>query len=345
MTNVFLIAEAGVNHNGSIENALKLIDAAVAAGADAVKFQTFKASEVVTETARKANYQIRNTGGKESQFEMLKKLELPLDAHKRLIAYCGRKKIMFLSTPFDFGSADMLAELGLKIFKVPSGEITNKPLIAHIAAKRRPIILSTGMSYLSEVGDAIRWINAAWGSRPPKPFRTDKNAIIAPLTVLQCVSNYPAAPADSNLLAMNTMARVFRVPAGFSDHSLGTEISIAAAALGAGVIEKHFTLNRKMKGPDHAASLEPDELRSMIQAIRNVSAALGDGKKAPSDSEIDTRSVARRSIVAARAIKKGELFTLHNIAFKRPGTGKSPGAYEKLLGRKALKSYQKDDEL
>src|SRR3989339_237504 len=250
----FIIAEAGVNHNGSIDTAKRLIDIAVDAGADAVKFQTFDADKVVTVTASKAKYQIENTGTDETQFEMLKRLELSIGAHKELFSYCNEKNIIFMSTPFDEGSADMLDNLGMTIFKIPSGEITNKPLIQHIAGKKKPIILSTGMSYLGEVEKAISWINEIWEKSDRKPE----------LTLLHCVSNYPAEVDDSNLLAIKTLEGAFGLPVGYSDHTLGIEIPIAAVALGAKVLEKHFTLDRNMEGPDHRASIEPDELKDMV---------------------------------------------------------------------------------
>lgn len=331
----FIIAEAGVNHNGSMEIAKKLIDVAVGAGADAIKFQTFKADKVVTATASKAKYQIENTGADETQFEMLKRLELSIGAHKEFFSYCNKKNIIFMSTPFDEGSADMLDNFGMSIFKIPSGEITNKPLIQHIAGKKKPIILSTGMSYLGEVEKAINWINEIRDKLDKKPE----------LTLLHCVSNYPAEVGDSNLLAMKTMERAFGLPVGYSDHAPGIEISIAAVALGAKVIEKHFTLDKSMEGPDHKASLEPDELYAMVSAIRNVEKAMGDGIKRPTRNEEDTRNIARRSLVAARDIKAGETVTLNDISIKRPGIGIAPELIEQIINKVAKIDIKKDSLL
>jgi N-acetylneuraminate synthase len=332
---VFIIAEAGVNHNGSIETAKKLIDVAADAGADAVKFQTFKAGRLVTGTAAKATYQIENTGTNEPQLEMLKRLELSLDMHKELMSYCKEKNIMFMSTPFDEESADILDELEVSIFKIPSGEITNKLLVQHIAAKNKSIILSTGMSYLGEIEKAIGWIYEIWdklGSRPQ-------------LTLLHCVSNYPAAVEDINLSAMRTMSVAFGLPVGYSDHTMGVEVPVAAVAMGAQIIEKHFTLNRNMEGPDHKASLEADELQTMINMIRNVEKMIGDGIKRPSLKEEEARRLIRRSLVAARDIKKGEVIDKKGIAVKRPGYGISPALIEDLAGKTAKKDIQKDSVL
>lgn len=331
----FIIAEAGVNHNGSIDTAKRLIDIAVDAGSDAVKFQTFKAVKVVTDTASKAKYQIENTGTDESQYEMLKQLELSTDTFRELAAYCMSKNIIFMSTPFDEESADMLDNFGMSIFKIPSGEITNKPLIQHIARKKKPIILSTGMSYLGEVEKAINWINEIRDKLDKKPE----------LTLLHCVSNYPAEVEDSNLLAIKTMERAFGLPVGYSDHTLGIEISIAAVALDAKVIEKHFTIDGNMEGPDHKASLEPDELKTMVNAIRNVEKAMGNGIKRPTRNEEDTRNIARRSLVAARRIKAGETVTLNDISIKRPGTGIAPELIEQIINKVAKIDIKKDSLL
>lgn len=338
----FIIAEAGVNHNGSIDIASKLIDVAVEAGADAVKFQTFKADKVVTATAEKVKYQIENTGTDETQFEMLKKLELPLDAHKELFSYCNEKNIIFMSTPFDEESVNMIDELGISIFKIPSGEITNKPLIQHIASKRKPIILSTGMSYLEEVEKAIGWIKEV--NESISKWVNKKNPV-HPLTLLHCVSNYPAAFKDVNLLAMKTMEKAFGLPVGYSDHTMGIEIPVAGVAMGARVIEKHFTLNRNMEGPDHKSSLEPDELKAMIEAIRNVEEAMGDGIKRPMESEVNVRNIARKSLVAARDIKSGEVFTKKNITAKRPATGLSPAIWDEVIGMTARKDFKQDEQI
>lgn len=329
----FIIAEAGVNHNGYIETAKKLIDVAVNAGADAVKFQTFKAEKIVTAITPKAKYQIENTGTNETQFEMLKKLELDFNAHKELIAYCKKKNIIFMSSPFDEISTDMLDDLGMSIFKIPSGEITNKPLIQHIASKRKPIILSTGMSYLGEIEKAVNWIHEAGG------YRTDKKL---QLTLLHCVSNYPAAVEDVNLLSMKTMKKAFGLPVGYSDHTIGIEIPIAAVAMGAKVIEKHFTLDRNMEGPDHKASLEPEELKTMVKAIRNVVMAMGDGLKRPAGSEDDTKVIARKSLVATRDIKKDETIDKQCIAIKRPSDGIAPEFIKQVVNKKAKNDIKKD---
>ncbi|MDD5773372.1 MAG: N-acetylneuraminate synthase [bacterium] len=319
---IFIIAEAGVNHNGDMSIARKLIDAAAGAGADAVKFQTFKTEKLVNRSANKAKYQIENTGENGSQFEMLKKLELSYANFKELYAYAVKRNIMFMSTPFDEESADMLNTLGVKIFKIPSGEISNKPLIQHVASKKKPIILSTGMSYLGEVEKAINWINEIWGRFKKRPQ----------LTLLHCVSNYPALVEDSNLSVMKTMRKAFTLPVGYSDHTMGVEISVAAAALGAAVIEKHFTLSRNMKGPDHKASLEPNELKAMVNAIRNVEKAIGDGIKRPVKNEKNTRNIARKSIVSARDIKAGNIIASDDILIKRPGNGIQPEFKEIIIG-------------
>ncbi len=322
---VFIIAEAGVNHNGSLDICKKLIDVSVKAGADAVKFQTFKAGKLVTVNAEKASYQIENTGTRESQVEMLRKLELSPNAHKDLFAYCRQKNISFLSTPFDEESADMLDDLGMEIFKIPSGEITNKPLIQHIASKKKPIILSTGMSYLGEVERAISWIDEIWNSLDTKPQ----------LSVLHCVSSYPARVEDVNLRAIKTMQMAFGLPAGYSDHTMGTEITIAAVAMGAKVIEKHITLDRDMEGPDHKASLEPEELETMVTAIRNVEMAMGDGIKNPTKSENNLKNIVRRSLVTAKDIKSGETISSNDILLKRPGTGIPAEFKDKVVGMKS----------
>ena len=327
---VFIIAEAGVNHNGSIELAKQLIDVAVDSGVDAVKFQTFKAESVVSKTAQKADYQKQTTDASESQFDMLKKLELDVDTHKELIAYCQEKDIMFLSTPFDHDSIDMLNDLGLEIFKIPSGEITNLLYLRHIGSLDKKIVLSTGMSNLKEVGDALNiLINAG----------TSKDNII----VLHANTMYPTPMEDVNLNAMLTMQKEFDVAVGYSDHTLGIEVDIAAVAMGASCIEKHFTLDKTMDGPDHKASLEPEELKSMVSAIRNIEKALGSSEKKPSPSETVNIDVARKSIVANCAIKKGDILSEKNISTKRPGTGINPMKWDDILGGIAIKNYQKDE--
>jgi len=323
----FIIAEVGVNHNGSLEIAKKMIDVAVNTGVDAVKFQMFKADKVVTATADKANYQIKNTGTTESQCEMLKKLELPLSGHEELFSYCREKDIMFMSTPFDEESADILDNLGMAIFKIPSGEITNKLLIQHIASKKKNIILSTGMSYLGEVEKAINWISELWDKLDKKPR----------ITLLHCVSNYPAKIEDTNLLAMKTLKKAFGLHVGYSDHTMGIEIPIAAVAMGASMIEKHFTLDRNMKGPDHKASLEPDELHAMVNMIRNIEKAMGDGIKRPAKNEEDIRHIARRSLVTTRDIKVGDTILPDDIIVKRPGNGIPPEFKEVIHGMTAVR--------
>lgn len=332
MDKVFIIAEAGVNHNGSLKIAKKLIDEAAKAGCDAVKFQTFKAEDIVTRRAPKAAYQKKNTRLKGSQFSMLKKLELSEDDHKKLFDFCRKKKISFMSTAFDEKSVDFLDRLGLKIFKVSSGEITNKPLIEKIAANRRPIILSTGMSYLKEVEKAIDWIYGIWGDSTKRPG----------LMLLHCVSNYPARVEDANLMAIKTMKSAFGLPVGYSDHTTGTDIAVAAVAMGANVIEKHFTLNRNMEGPDHKASLEPAELKRMVTAIRNVEKAKGDGIKRPAKSEFEMRKIARKSLVSARDIKAGETIKRTDIAIKRSGTGLSPENIANVVDKRAASDIGRD---
>jgi len=320
---VFIIAEAGVNHNGNLEMAKQLVDAAVEAGADAVKFQTFKAENVVLKTAPKARYQKETTDVAESQYEMLKKLELTEQDFAELMNYCDQKGILFMSTPHDQDSIDTLDDLGVSVFKVGSGDIANIPYLKHMARKGKPIVLSTGMSYLSEVDEAVRLIQEAGNEQ---------------LILLHCVSNYPAGVSDVNLHAMETMRKAFGVPVGYSDHTLGIEIPLAAAAMGACVIEKHFTLDRDLPGPDHRASLEPDELKAMVEGIRNVEKALGDGRKGPVASEANTADVARKSLVAARDITKGTILSEEWIAVKRPGTGLPPSLLKYIVGRKARES-------
>ncbi len=316
----FIIAEAGVNHNGSLEMARQLVEVAVQAGANAVKFQTFKAERVVSPQAPKAAYQLETTDEAESQLDMVKRLELSFDAFRELFAYCQQQGILFMSTPFDEESADFLADLGVPAFKIPSGEITNLSFLAHVARKGKPMIVSTGMAYLDEVRTAVSTIEKT-GNRD--------------LVLLHCVSNYPANPADANLRAMITMAEAFDVPVGYSDHTLGIEVSLAAVALGACAIEKHFTLDRSLPGPDHRASVEPDELTALVRGIRKVEAALGHGRKEPSASEIKMTAVARRSLVAAREIPVGSTITEGLIAIRRPGTGLPPAMLGQVLGRKA----------
>jgi N,N'-diacetyllegionaminate synthase len=341
MNKTFIIAEAGVNHNGSIEMAIQMIDVAVAAGADAVKFQTFNAEKLVTGAANKAEYQIKNTGNDESQLEMLKKLELTVDDHRELLAYCKSRNILFLSTPFDEESADMLDDLGLEVFKVGSGEITNKPLLQHIARKNKPMIISTGMSYLGEVAKCLHWIEEARISSIEIMIPSD-DRFSYPLVLLHCVTNYPALPDEVNLLAMRTMREAFHLPVGYSDHTMGIEISVAAAAIGAVVLEKHLTLSHDMEGPDHKASLEPQEFSSLVNAIRSIEMAMGDGVKKPSKSEFDTRKIARRSLVALKDIGAQEKLTTENIAIKRPGIGIQPEFREMIVGMRAKRHINAD---
>lgn len=326
----FIIAEAGVNHNGSIDIAKKLIDVAAETGADAVKFQTFKAENMVSRFAAKAEYQKKTTDADESQFDMIKRLELNEDAHKELMGYCRDKGIIFLSTPFDLESIDLLNNLGIEIFKIPSGEITNLPYLRKIGRLKKKVILSTGMADLEGIGNAIN-VLTGYGTRKDD------------ITVLHCNTEYPTPFEDVNLVAMLTIRDAFKVKVGYSDHTVGIEISVAAVALGATVIEKHFTLDKNMEGPDHKASLDPDELKAMIRTIRNIEKALGDGVKKPSTSELKNKPVVLKSIVAAKEIKKGETFTEDNITVKRPGTGISPMEWDSVIGNKAVRAFEEDD--
>jgi len=327
---VFIIAEAGVNHNGSIDLAKKLIDVASASGADAVKFQTFKANNLVTKKAQKAIYQKENTDKRESQFNMLKKLELDIEAHKELISYCSKKKIIFLSSPFDHESIELLNDLGLEILKIPSGEITNLPYLRHIGKLNKRIILSTGMSNIDEVKNALNiLINSG----------TKKNKI----TVLHANTEYPTPMKDVNLRSMLTIGKELDINFGYSDHTLGIEVDIAAVAMGASCIEKHFTLDSNMDGPDHKASLIPNQLKAMVIAIRNIELALGSSIKKPSRSETKNIKIARKSIVAKIKIKKGEILLEKNLAVKRPGGGISPMKWDSVIGTKATKDYNEDE--
>lgn len=318
----FLIAEAGVNHNGDIELARRLVDAAAEAGADAVKFQTFSADRLATAAAPQADYQKRNTGMEESQYSMLKRLELSEEAHRELLRHCRERGILFLSSPFDEESAEFLEALGVAAFKIPSGEITNTPFLAHVARKGKPLIVSTGMSTLDEVRAAVAAI---------------RQAGYPPLALLHCVSSYPAAPEDVNLRAMAALRHAFDVPVGYSDHTDGIEIALAAVALGACIIEKHFTLDRSLPGPDHKASLEPAELASLAATIRRVEAALGDGVKRPAQREENTAMAARKSLVAARDLAAGSILQREDLAIRRPGTGLPPGRLESVVGRRLLR--------
>ena len=322
----FIIAEAGVNHNGSVELAKELIDAAKDAGADAVKFQTFKAEKVVTQKAEKAEYQ--KTAKEESQYDMIKKLELSEYDFMELADYAKKKGIIFLSSPFDKESADLLDEMNVPAYKIASGEITNFPLLKHIAKKKKPIILSTGMATLGEVEEALNVIRSEG---------------VADVMLLHCVSNYPAKMEDVNLRIMGTLKQAFKIPVGFSDHTLGITVPIAAVALGACVIEKHFTLDRNLPGPDHKASLESDDLKEMVKAIRDLERALGDGVKKPTKDEEEIKKVARRSIVAKVDIPEGTFITENMLDIKRPGIGIEPKYFDPVIGMRAKKDIKKSD--
>ena len=327
---VFIIAEAGVNHNGSIDIAKQLIDEASSAGADAVKFQTFIANHQVTLTAKKAVYQEQTSNKEETQHAMLSRLELNEAMHHELIDHCMERNISFLSTGFDIQSVDLLVNLGQQCFKIPSGEITNLPYLRYIGQLGKKIILSTGMSKMNEIEAAIGILEKAGSSR-------------ANITILHCTSEYPAPINEVNLRAMRSIREEFDIEVGYSDHTLGIEVAIAAVAMGASVVEKHFTIDRNLPGPDHQASLEPRELKSMVSAIRNIESALGDGVKRVSPSEIKNIKVARKSIVASRIIETGEIFTNENITTKRPGTGISPMLWDDLLGKKAQRDFLVDE--
>jgi len=330
MNKIFIIAEAGVNHNGDIKMAKAMIDVAVDAGADAVKFQTFKAEQVVGKNALKAKYQKENSPESENHLEMLKKLELNANAHKELIDYCIEKGIMFISTPFDLESVDLLNELGVKIFKISSGEITNLPLLRKAGSLGKRIIISTGIADLSEIEDAVNVLISAGTSKEN-------------ITILHCNTAYPTPYKDANLLAMHTIRNKFEIKVGYSDHTLGIEASIAAAALGAAVIEKHFTLDKNMAGPDHKMSLEPLELKTMVKSIRNIEKALGDGVKKTSLSELENKSIVRKSIIATDNIKTGDVFTEKNVSVKRPGGGLSPMLYDDVIGKVAKRDFKEDE--
>ena len=324
-----IIAEAGVNHNGNLAVARRLIDVAADAGADLVKFQTFSADRLVIASAEKAEYQ-KAAGGGESQHAMLRRLELTREMHEALIEHCKSRGIEFFSTPFDRESVDLLADLGLDCFKIASGEITNLPLLRHVGRRGGRVILSTGMASLAEVRAALAALEAAGTPR-------DR------ITVLHCNTEYPTPMADVNLRAMLTMRDELGVAIGYSDHTAGIEVAIAAVALGASVIEKHFTLDRNLPGPDHKASIEPAELKAMVAAIRNIEKAMGDGVKRASVSETKNMAVARKSLVAARAIRAGEPFSEDNVAVKRPGTGVSPMRWDDVIGRKATRDFAPDE--
>lgn len=326
-----IIAEAGVNHNGSVDTALQMVDAAAAARVDYIKFQTFKTEKLVAAHAPKAEYQKRNTAdGDDSQFAMLKRLELSEDDHHAIIRHCNERGIKFLSTAFDPDSISFLASLGLEVWKIPSGEITNLPYLRRIAAFRQPVILSTGMSTIKEVEDAVAALTV--GGVP----RTD-------ITLLHCTTQYPTPPEAVNLRAMNALSALGCGAVGYSDHTEGITVPVAAVALGAAVIEKHFTLDRTLPGPDHKASLEPDELRRMVEAIRTVELSLGDGVKRVTEAERPNIAVARKSIVAARHISRGEIFSEENLTAKRPGTGLSPMLWDSVIGRQSTRDFNADE--
>ena len=324
---VFIVAEAGVNHNGDMSLARRLVEAAADAGADAVKFQTFSTDALVSREAPKATYQRESTGDGENQRDMLARLELTADQHAELQQRCGKRGLVFFSAPFDERAADALESLDVPLFKIPSGEITNLPLLRHIAAKGRPVILSTGMSTVDEVETAVAVIR---DSGDP------------PLALLHCLSAYPAPAAEVNLRAMDVLRQRFGVPVGLSDHTPGIEVAVAAVARGARIVEKHLTLDKTLPGPDHRASLDPAEFAALVRAIRSVESALGDGEKRPMPSEMDTRRVARKSLVAARAIRAGERLTAELIRVKRPGTGIQPAELERALGRAVKRALAAD---
>lgn len=330
MKRTFIIAEAGVNHNGKVDLALQLVDKAVEAGADCVKFQTFITENEMVRDAEKAEYQKDSTGDTETEFEMVKKLELSFEEFRQIKAYCDQKNILFLSTPFDLDSIDFLESLDIFCWKIPSGEITNLPYLKRIAETKRDIIMSTGMCELDEIRQAVRILKENGAGK---------------ITLLHCNTEYPTPYEDVNLQAMDTLHKEFQLEIGYSDHTPGIEVPIAAVARGAAVIEKHFTLDRNMEGPDHKASLEPHELKKMIISIRNIEKALGDGEKKPSNSERKNISVARKSIVAKKAIRKGEQFTEENLAVKRPGTGINPMRWNEIVGLYAKKDYVEDEQI
>lgn len=325
---VFIIAEAGDNHNGSYENALKLVDKAVEAGADCVKFQTFITENVISKFAEKAEYQKENTNAEETQFEMVKKLELSFDEFRKIKEYCDEKKILFLSTPFDLDSIDFLQSIDIPFWKIPSGEITNLPYLIKIAKTGKDIIMSTGMCQMEEIKEALEILKEN-GARK--------------VTLLHCNTEYPTPFCDVNLNAMKTIKEECHVQVGYSDHTIGIEVPIAAVAMGACVIEKHFTLDKNMEGPDHKASLEPEELKEMVIGIRTIEKAMGNGKKCPSESEQKNIIIARKSIVANCDIKKGEILTEDKLYIKRPGNGISPMKWYEVIGKEAIKDFKKDE--
>jgi len=352
----YIIAEAGVNHNGSVERAKKMIDVAAEANADAVKFQSFRAEKIVSPGAPKAEYQKRTTDSVESQHEMIKRLELDETSHRALIQHCKKRRIQFLSTPFDIESLDMLiGTLHLPLVKISSGDITNAPLLLKAAQWKKPLILSTGMSSLSDIETALGVLAFGYGGTSRKPSREafreaylsekGQHALGKMVTLLHCTTEYPAPFEEVNLQAMDVMHSAFGLPVGYSDHTTDIAVAVAAVALGAVVIEKHFTLDRNLPGPDHMASLEPDELKVMVGSIRQVEKSLGARRKTPTASELKNKPVAQKSLVAATCIRKGEFFTEQNVAVKRPGSGLSPIFYWDIVGRKADKDYAPDEAI
>jgi len=352
----FIIAEAGVNHNGSLDLARQLVEAAAAAGADAVKFQTFVARQVVSNRAPKARYQQKTTGNSTGQLEMLRKLELDQAAHLQLVQHCQANRIKFISTPFDYPSLQLLVNIiGVDLLKISSGEITNAPFLLQIARTQKPVLLSTGMSTLGEIETALSILAFGYISSGQKCSpaewreaycsREGRQALQEKVTLLHCTTEYPAPYGEVNLRAMETMRQAFQLPVGLSDHTAGITVAIAAAAREACVIEKHFTLDRNLPGPDHKASLEPSELAQLVKAVRQVELALGSPVKAPAPCEMDNLCVVRKSIVAARPIKKGEVFTEENLSIKRAGGGLPPLMFWGLLGKKALKDYEADERI
>jgi N,N'-diacetyllegionaminate synthase len=332
LNQTLIIAEAGVNHNGDMKLAKQLIDAAANSGADYVKFQTFSADRIVAKSADKADYQKKYSDSTESQYEMLKRLELSVEMHLELIEHCERRSIKFLSTGFDIQSVDLLVGFGLNLLKIPSGEITNLPFLRHIGSLGLPVILSSGMSTMSEIVDAMSILDRAGLPR-------------SQITVLHCTTEYPTPMDEVNLRAMNSIRNTLGVAVGYSDHSVGTEVSVAAVALGASVIEKHFTIDRSLPGPDHRASLEPVELGAMVKAIRNIEVALGSDVKEPTISELRNLRVGRKSILAGRKIGIGEIFSASNLVIKRPGDGVSPMQWDRLMGQIAIREYLPDEKI
>lgn len=330
MGRVFIIAEAGVNHNGDAGIAKKMVDIARDCGCDAIKFQTYNAENVISVSAPKAEYQRTNTELPESQLAMAQKYQLDMDIHRDIIDYCRKRQIAFLSSPFDLDSIDMLAGLGIEVFKIPSGEITNLPYLRKLGALKKEIIISSGAADISEIKAALDILTA---SGTPKEK----------ITLLHCNTAYPTPVKDANLLAIKTLREVFGVKVGYSDHTLCIETAVAAVALEAAIIEKHFTLNRSMEGPDHKASLEPDELKAMVSAVRNIEKALGDGVKRPSASELKNKDIVRKSIVAKRDIRKSEVLGEYNLAVKRPGYGINPMDWDSVIGKKAKKNFKADE--